>query len=78
MSIGILCFVDLRHFDIVGSDGAVVDSGHYERYIHTGVVVLSIVVYQRTDETFRLQHWELLERLALAHEVGRLHVFFTG
>ena len=39
---------------------------------------LTIVVDQCANETLLLQHGERFERLAFAHEVGRLHVFLPG
>jgi hypothetical protein len=70
--------VDLDDFGVVGDHGAMLNGGHNEGDVHSGIVVLAIVVDDTTYKAVGLEHGECLESFAAAHPVRSFHVLGTG
>jgi hypothetical protein len=70
--------VDLDHFRVIGHNGTMLDGGHDQRNVHSGIIVLPVVVDDTADEAVGFEHGECFEGFAAAHPVCGFHVLGTG
>lgn len=94
ISRGIGLLVKLCNFCIVGNDCTMLDSSHHNRYVHTGVVMLTydiiseaqkqaeswltIIVDNTADKSLLFQSGESFQRFSFAYPIGAFHVLFTS